>query len=62
MVMQEMAKPRDAFVMVRGQYDKPGDKVEPGMPAVLPPLKKATRRPADPARPGAAGSSRRSTR
>jgi hypothetical protein len=26
--------------MQRGQYDKPGDKVTPGVPAVLPPLKK----------------------
>src|SRR4029453_4014250 len=34
-------KPRDSFIMVRGQYDKPGDKVEPGIPAVLPPLQKA---------------------
>jgi hypothetical protein len=37
--------PRDAFVMVRGQYDKPGEKVEPGVPAVLPPLRVA--RPGD---------------
>ena len=27
--------------MVRGQYDKPGDKVEPDVPAVLPPIKRA---------------------
>jgi len=40
-VFKEMSKPRDAFVMMRGQYDKPGKKVEPNTPAVLPPLKKA---------------------
>ena len=38
MVMQEMPKPRDTFVLIRGQYDKHGEKVEPGVPAVLPPL------------------------
>ena len=40
-VFADMGKPRDSFVMVRGQYDKPGEKVEPGTPAFLPPLKKA---------------------
>ncbi|HEX8916560.1 MAG TPA: PSD1 and planctomycete cytochrome C domain-containing protein, partial [Humisphaera sp.] len=40
-VFMDLPKPRDSFVMVRGQYNKPGDKVEPGTPAFLPPLKKA---------------------
>ncbi len=35
MVMQEMDKPRDTFMLVRGQYDKKGDKVEPGLPDFL---------------------------
>jgi hypothetical protein len=40
MVMEDLPKPRDTFVLLRGQYDKHGDKVEPGVPAVLPPLPK----------------------
>ncbi len=40
MVMDEMAKPRDCFVLVRGQYDKHGDKVEAAIPAAFPPLPK----------------------
>lgn len=40
-VFKEMDAPRESFVMLRGQYDKPGKKVEPGTPAALPPLKKA---------------------
>jgi hypothetical protein len=39
MVFGDMAVPRDSFVMIRGQYDKPGEKVVPGTPAALPPLK-----------------------
>ena len=38
MVMEEMPKPRDAFILIRGQYDKHGDKVSAGVPAALPPL------------------------
>jgi hypothetical protein len=41
MVFRDLPVPRDAFVMIRGQYDKPGEKVEPGTPAILPPLKVA---------------------
>lgn len=38
MVMGEMATPRETFVLVRGQYDQFGEKVEPGLPAALPPM------------------------
>ncbi len=37
MVMQE-GPPRETHLLVRGAYDHPGDKVSPGVPAVLPPL------------------------
>jgi mono/diheme cytochrome c family protein len=38
MVMQELPQPRPAYVLHRGQYDQRGERVEPGVPAVLPPL------------------------
>ncbi len=38
MVFQERAQPKDAFILKRGEYDKPGDKVERGLPKALPPL------------------------
>lgn len=38
MVMKESEKPRDAFVLKRGAYDAHGEKVAPGVPAILPPL------------------------
>jgi len=40
-VFKDLAMPRPSFVMMRGAYDKPGDKVEPSVPAILPPLTKA---------------------
>jgi hypothetical protein len=40
-VFSELPKSRDSFIMIRGQYDKPGQKVEPGTPAFLPRLKRA---------------------
>jgi hypothetical protein len=40
MVMGEMPKPRDTFVLLRGEYDKRGEKVTPGVPTVLPSLPK----------------------
>ncbi len=36
MVMSEMAKPRDTFIKVRGNYDLDGEKVVPAVPAFLP--------------------------
>jgi hypothetical protein len=44
-VFNDLSKPRDAFVMLRGQYDKPGDKVEPRAPAEFPPLTTADGQP-----------------
>jgi len=38
MVMAEMEKPRDTFVLKRGDYRNPTDKVLPSTPGVLPPL------------------------
>ena len=38
MVMAERPIRKDTFLLVRGAYDKPGEKVQPGVPAVLPPL------------------------
>jgi len=38
MVMKELDKPRDAFVLLRGEYDKIGPKVERKLPSILPPL------------------------
>jgi len=37
MVMAE-GKSRDTFILKRGAYDNPGDRVTPGVPSVLPPL------------------------
>src|SRR5205085_8726635 len=35
MVMQDSATPRETHIQVRGAYDRPGEKVDPGVPAVL---------------------------
>jgi len=39
MISEEMEKPRGSYLLKRGEYDKRGDAVQPGVPAVLPPLK-----------------------
>ena len=38
MVMEEMPAPRPTFLLKRGAYDAPGERVERGVPATLPPL------------------------
>lgn len=38
MVMQELPTPRETFVLERGLYDQPGERVTAGVPAFLPPL------------------------
>jgi hypothetical protein len=38
MVMAERPVPRETHLLIRGAYDKPGETVQPGVPAVLPPL------------------------
>jgi hypothetical protein len=40
MVMAELEKPRETFVLARGDYRNQTEKVEPGVPSVLPPLPK----------------------
>jgi hypothetical protein len=39
MVMSEMAQRRPAYVLMRGNYQTPGEAVTPAVPAILPPLK-----------------------
>ena len=38
MIMAEMKKPRDTFILGRGQYDNQKEKVTAGTPAFLPPM------------------------
>ncbi len=38
MVLQELEKPRQAYVQVRGDFLRPGDDVLPGVPHFLPPI------------------------
>ncbi len=38
MIMKDRDEPRDCFVLERGEYTKPGEKVEMGVPASMPPL------------------------
>ncbi len=37
-IFRDLPQPRESFVMLRGAYNKPGEKVEPNTPAVFPPL------------------------
>ncbi len=38
MVMKELEKPRETRILLRGEYDKPGEVVKRALPAFLPPL------------------------
>jgi hypothetical protein len=38
LVLSERATPRDSFVFIKGDFTRHGDRVTPGVPAVLPPL------------------------
>lgn len=40
MVMEELEKPRDTFILIRGGYDKLGERVTATTPTVLPPMTK----------------------
>jgi len=37
-IFRDLEKPRESFVMIRGAYDRPGERVFRNVPAVLPPL------------------------
>ena len=50
MVMAEMKKPRETFVLARGDYRNQTEKVQPGVPAMLPPLDPAASAGAPPNR------------
>jgi hypothetical protein len=41
MVMQELPQPRDTFMLIRGEYNKKGEKVRAALPAALPQLAKS---------------------
>jgi hypothetical protein len=41
MVMHELPEARPAYILKRGTYDAPGERVDRGVPAVLPPMEKA---------------------
>jgi hypothetical protein len=38
MISKELEKPRPTWVLIRGQYDKHGEEVGPGVPSILPPM------------------------
>lgn len=43
MVSKERENPRQSWVLIRGQYDKHGEEVGPGVPSILPPLEPSER-------------------
>src|SRR5205085_9217753 len=40
MIAREMDKRRETHILLRGEYDKVGDGVTPGVPSILPPFPK----------------------
>jgi hypothetical protein len=38
LISRELERPRSAHILIRGEYDKKGEAVGPGVPSVLPPL------------------------
>lgn len=38
LIAKELAQPRETRMLLRGEYDKPGEVVQPGVPDILPPL------------------------
>ena len=38
MISKELPRPRPTWILIRGQYDKHGEQVGPGVPSILPPL------------------------
>lgn len=38
LIAKELAKPRETFLLVRGEYDKKGDKIDPHVPSIFPSL------------------------
>jgi hypothetical protein len=40
MIMRERDKPRETFILARGRYDEPGERVDPGVPSALPAMSK----------------------
>ena len=41
-IMRDLETPRESFIMIRGAYDRPGDKVSRAVPAAFSPLKNQT--------------------
>ena len=40
-IFRDLPQPRQSYVMLRGEYDNPGEQVQPGTPAVLPKLQQS---------------------
>jgi hypothetical protein len=47
LVMQEMPQPRKTNIFIKGDFTRPADEVQEGVPAVLPPLKAAGKKEGD---------------